>query len=626
MLTQFSPRPKRRVNKLVHIKTRIINNTMSRAATILSKSDQKKIFIIAAVQVSLSFLDLLGVLTIGLLGALAVTGIQTNATPSQWISVLEFIGISEYAFQTQALLLGILAVSLFVGRTIISIFFTRKILLFFSKRGAVLSEELISKVLNQPIVLIQSRSTQETLYSVTQGVEYITHNILATSLVLIADVSLLLVIGLSLFLVDPATALGSLLLFSLIGFLLYRLMHLRARKLGLAAAKLSIQSSNEIIEVLGSYRESMVRDRRSYYARQIGALRHQLAETAAEINFMPYISKYVIETSMILGGLLVAGSQFYFYDSSRAVTTLGIFLAAGSRITPAVLRIQQGALHIRESSGKAEPTLNLIESLSGVAGVSASRDSMDIEHLGFVSTIQVEGVSYKYPGSSLLALDSIDLTIPEGTKVAIVGTSGSGKSTLVDVMLGILPPTEGGILISGCPPLETISKWPGAIAYVPQSVSTTNKSIKENIGLGFPAEALSADLISMAIKTAYLEDFISASPLGVDAPVGERGSMLSGGQQQRLGIARAVFTNPRLIVLDEATSSLDGETEANINNALNELRSKVTLVVIAHRLSTVRDADLVVYLEAGRVVAKGTFEEIRVKVPNFDRQARLMGL
>jgi len=130
----------------------------------------------------------------------------------------------------------------------------------------------------------------------------------------------------------------------------------------------------------------------------------------------------------------------------------------------------------------------------------------------------------------------------------------------------------------------------------------------------------------MAIKTAYLEDFISASPLGVDAPVGERGSMLSGGQQQRLGIARAVFTNPRLIVLDEATSSLDGETEANINNALNELRGKVTLVVIAHRLSTVRDADLVVYLEAGRVVAKGTFEEIRVKVPNFDRQARLMGL
>lgn len=600
--------------------------TISRAIGILPKSDRRKILLIAIVQISLSFLDLLGVLMIGLLGALAVAGIQASSPESRWYPILDFLHISQFDFQTQAFLLGLLAVFLFVSRTLLSIFFTRKILLFFSRRGAGISEELISKVLNQPIVLIQSRSTQETLYAVTQGVEYITHNILATSLVLIADVSLLVVVGITLVFFDPLTAIASFLLFSLIGFLLYRLMHLRAKKLGLSAAKLSIESSNEIVEVLGSYRESVVRNRRYYYSQNIGVLRRQLAETAAEINFMPYISKYVIETAMILGGLLIASSQFFLYDASRAITTLGIFLAAGTRLTPAVLRIQQGALHIRESSGKAEPTLDLINSLSDVSVIGKTEDKLDTTHSEFDATIQIRNISYRYPGALTPTLDSINLTIPVGVTVAIVGASGSGKSTLVDVMLGILTPLEGEVLISNEAPLSAISKWPGAIAYVPQNVAITNKSIRENIAFGFPIESHLDELIGNAIEIARLEDLVVSSSLGLSAPVGERGSKISGGQRQRLGIARAMFTKPMLIVLDEATSSLDGETEANVTGALNKLRGRTTLVMIAHRLSTVRDADIVVYLENGRIAAVGTFDEVRAAVPNFDKQASLMGL
>jgi ABC-type multidrug transport system fused ATPase/permease subunit len=213
------------------------------------------------------------------------------------------------------------------------------------------------------------------LYALTLGVDFITLNILATAIILVADISLLVVMGIGLLVVDASTAIGSLILFSLIGYFLYRLMHIKIGDLGTKSAELSIMSNDEIVEVLGSYREAVVRNRRDYYSREIGRLRHELADTSAEINFMPYISKYVIESAMIVGGLLIAASQFFMHDSIRAVTTLSVFLAAGTRITPAVLRIQQGSLQIRGSAGRAGPTLDLIDSLGSAPLVENFDDS-----------------------------------------------------------------------------------------------------------------------------------------------------------------------------------------------------------------------------------------------------------
>jgi ABC-type multidrug transport system fused ATPase/permease subunit len=539
---------------------------------------------------------------------------------------LQFLRISNLTFQTQALVLGVIAVVLLIGRTLLSIFFTRRILFFFSRRGAKISADLISRLLSQSLLIIQAKTTQEILYSVTRGVELITLQVLATSVVLVSDVSLLFIMGVGLFVVDPTTAIGTSVVFAAIGFILYRLMHVRASALGKRSSQLNVRSNEKIVEVFSSYRESVVRNRRDYYAREIGKLRFNLADTLAEINFMPYISKYVIETSVVLGALLIGSAQFILQDATQAVATLAIFLAAGTRIAPAVLRLQQGSLQIRGCLGMASPTLDLIDALGNSPLVENVKDSVDITHEGFVSGIQIDSASFSYPEKNHPALTEVTLNIPAGSSVAIVGPSGAGKTTLIDILLGVLIPNEGSVLISGLPPQLAVAKWPGAVSYVPQDVLIVAGTIRENVALGYPSELATDELVMSALRVAHLEHFVEELPQGVDTQVGERGAKVSGGQRQRLGIARAMFTRPHLLVLDEATSSLDGETEANISEAIHALRGSTTVVMIAHRLSTVRNADLVVYLSKGKVITKGTFSEVRDAVPDFDRQAKLMGL
>jgi ABC-type multidrug transport system fused ATPase/permease subunit len=601
-------------------------STIGRSMGVLSRGDQRKLAFVAILQSLMAALDLLGVVAIGLLGALSVTGLQSHKPGSRVSSALHVLHISNSSFKSQVIILGTVALFLLVGRTMLSIFFTRRILFFLSRRGAKISANLVSRLLSQPLLTVQARTTQQTLYAVTIGVQFIVINVLATTIVLISDISLLLVMALGLFIVDPTTAIGTLLVFGLIGFSLHRLMNVRAGKLGIQNSILTIKGSEKIVEVFTSYRESVVRNRRDYYAREIGKIRFELADVTAEANFMPYISKYVLETSVVLGAMLIGAAQFILQDATHAVATLAIFLAAGTRIAPAVLRVQQGSISIRGGMGAATPTLDLVDALGDAPMIENVDDTVDVVHAGFASDVFIKNVSLTYPGKPGRAISDISLTIPAGASIAFVGPSGAGKTTIIDVLLGVLIPDEGSVTISGMPPLSAVAKWPGAVSYVPQDVVIAVGTIRENVALGYPAEAATNELVMSALQVAHLDQFALELPQGIDTQVGERGAQISGGQRQRLGIARAMFTRPHLLVLDEATSSLDGETEANISLAIHALRGSTTVVMIAHRLSTVRSADMVVYLSEGKVVATGSFEEVRKAVPDFDRQALLMGL
>jgi ABC-type multidrug transport system fused ATPase/permease subunit len=605
---------------------RLEKGPLSRAIRVLSRSDRRKIVGITILQVLMGGLDLLGVVAVGLLGALSVSGLQSNNPGDRVGAALKLMHIQDATFQTQALILGSSAVVLLVGRTILSIFFTRRILFFLSRRGAKISADLISRLLSQPLLLVQSRTTQETVYAVTTGVERIVLQVLATAVVWIADLSLLIIMIIGLLVVDPVTAIAIFLVFSLIAYFLYRFMHLRAGNLGIESSNLNIRSNEKIVEVFASYRESVVRNRRDYYAREIGKLRYSLANSSAEIGFLPYVSKYVIETTVVVAAVLIGAVQFTLQDASHAIATLAIFLAAGTRIAPAVLRLQQGSIYIKNGLGLSVPTFDLIDSLGDAPMVENVDDTVDAIHDGFVSEIVVDDITLTYPDKQAPAIADVSLTIPAGTSIAFVGPSGAGKTTMIDILLGVLNPDSGKVLISGLPPLLAVAKWPGAVSYVPQDVVISAGTIRENIALGYPIEEATDELVLGALKVAHLDGFVSDLPNGIDTQVGERGARISGGQRQRLGIARAMFTRPHLLVLDEATSSLDGETEANISDAIHALRGSTTVVIIAHRLSTIRNADRVVYLSKGKVLATGTFDEVRKAVPDFDLQAKIMGL
>ena len=605
---------------------RLRKSLLSRAIRVLSRADRRKIIAITVLQILMGGLDLLGVIAIGLLGALSVTGLQSSNPGSRVSAALKILHIQNATFQNQAFILGISAVVLLVGRTILSIFFTRRTLFFLSRRGAKISADLISRLLSQPLLIVQSRTTQETVYAVTTGVERIVLQVLATAVVWIADLALLAVMMVGLLVVDPITAISSFMVFLLVGYFLYKFMHVRAGNLGIENSTLSIKSNEKIVEVFASYRESVVRNRRDYYAREMGYLRYSLANTSAELAFLPYVSKYVIETTVVVGAVLIGAAQFLFQDASHAIATLAIFLAAGTRIAPAVLRLQQGTITIKSGLGVGSPTLDLIEALGDAPMTENIDDTVDVIHEGFISEIAIADVSLTYPNKIAPAIAQVSLTIPAGTSIAFVGPSGAGKTTMIDVLLGVLNPDSGSVLVSGLPPLLAVAKWPGAVSYVPQDVVIAAGTIRENIALGYPIKEATDELVMGALRVAHLDDFVASLPDGIDTQVGERGARISGGQRQRLGIARAMFTRPHLLVLDEATSSLDGETEASISDAIHALRGSTTVVVIAHRLSTVRNADKVVYLSNGKVLATGTFEEVRKAVPDFDHQAKIMGL
>jgi len=597
-----------------------------RALRILNSRDRFRIVVVMGIQIFLGLLDLLGVAVIGLLGALSLNGVQSRPPGDRVSAFLKFFGLFDEPFQTQAAVLGIAASIILVTRTLISIVLTRKVLFFLSRRGAVISSDLMKKLMSQPLVAIQQKTLYENLYAITAGVSSVTLGILGTAVVLVADISLLIIMAIGLLVVDPTMALSTVVFFTLIGFGLYKVMHQKAGRLGLKETELNIQSNEKISEVLSSYRESVVRNRRDYYAREIGVLRFKLADTLAELSFMPNVSKYVIESSVVLGALAISAAQFILQDAGRAVATLAIFLAAGTRIAPAVLRVQQGSMQIRRSLGAASSTLDLIESLRDVPTVEPSSDVIDVLHPGFIPEITVKDVFFSYPGATVPAIQNANLSIAPGSLIAIVGPSGAGKTTLIDLLLGVLDPDAGEVSISGMPASAISKTWPGSVSYVPQDVIIANGTIRSNITLGFPEESGTVEMIMDAIKISQLDSYLVNLPDKENSKVGDRGAGMSGGQRQRLGIARALFTKPKLLVLDEATSSLDGETEANVSAAIRTLKGDVTVILIAHRLSTVREADQVVYLEEGKILATGNFEEVRAAVPNFDRQASLMGL
>jgi len=602
------------------------NSVIARSVRILSSSDRKKIIAVVAIQISFGLLDLAGVALVGILGALAITGVQARGPGDRVSIVLEFLRLDDNTLQSQATLIGLLAATLLISKTFFSVIFIRKTIFFLSRRSAAISANLTSRVLAQPLVKVQSRSMQQTLYAVSSGVNSITMNVLGTTVAIISDTSLLVILAAGLFIVDPIVALSTFIVFAAIAYILYRLMQVRAVRLGEEQRFLEIESSEKTLEVLNSYREIVVRNRRSFYSRELGRIRYKLADVIAERAFMPNISKYVIEITVVLGSLGIAALQFAVNDAARAFAVLAVFMAASTRISPAILRLQQGAVSIRSSVGSAGPTLDLIEELEELSPGSEKVDDLNFEHIGFTGEIKLENISLTYPTKKIPAVKDISLHINQGQVVSFVGPSGAGKTTIIDVILGVLKPDSGDVQIQGHTPASAIKLWPGAIGYVPQDVMISNGTIRQNVCLGYSSNEIDEKDIWQALEVAQLAEFIRELPEGLDTPVGDRGAKLSGGQRQRLGIARAMFTKPKLLVLDEATSSLDGTTEASISEAVHNLKGGVTIVMIAHRLSTVKESDVIHYLAKGKLEMSGTFDELRRNIPEFDKQAQLMGL
>ena len=591
----------------------------------IEPKDRKKVSLATTAQIFLSILDLLGVALIGVIGALSINGIQSKKAGGRVEQLLEFLNLDNFSFQQQVAILGLLATLVLISKTLLSILISRRILNFLSSRGAIISRKILKKFLNQDLSEVNRYSQQEIIYASTTGVQNLTTGVIAATSNLLVDSSLLIVLFIGLAAVSPSLAATTLVTFLLIAAILNNLMRNKAFSIGSDEMRFSIESNEKIWEILNTYREATVRNTRDYYIEEISRIRLKVSNAIAQKIFLPYIGKYVMEVSMIVGALLITGIQFYFYDATAAITGLTLFMAATTRIAPAILRLQQGLVQIKNYLGNSAVTIELLQ-LSATFQSRREIDSTLNQLTEFRPEVVVEEINYRYENESDFEIRDLSLKISSGEHVAFVGPSGSGKTTLVDIILGVLRPVSGLVTISGIPPLEAFKSWPQLVSYVPQQTVISNRSLRENILLGLEDSSENDGKIEQALIKSGLENLINDLPDGLDTVLGDNGFKLSGGQRQRIGIARALFTDPLLLVMDEATSALDASTEDDITKTLRELKKKMTLITIAHRLSTVREADRVFYLNKGCVEAVGTFEEVRIKVPNFDKQANLMGL
>ena len=588
---------------------------------------------LVAVQFGLALLDFIGVILFGLVAALSASAVS-GEVPGQVSLVIQHAGLGEVDTITLAVVLAAIAGLLFITKSILSFLVMRRSYRFLATRQATISSRLVSLLLTRSILDVQRRPSQETAYALTYGANAATIGVLGSAVSLASEVALIIVIFAAMLVVDVGVAVFSAIFFAIVALLLHRLLANWAGRLGVALSDAEIASIASVQESLRTYREIVVTGRRGFYVRKFQELRWRAASVQADLQIMSQVSKYVFEIALIVGAAVLAVSQFWTKDVVAAVAVIAVFLASTSRIVPSLLRMQGALLTTRTSAGIATSTLELAKELmSPVEGRSMedqniirAQQALQGEHAGIQASVDLRGVSLSYPGALGLAVSDVSLHVPTGSSLALVGPTGAGKSTLVDLVLGVLTPDSGLVRIAGLPPSEATLQWPGALAYVPQDIAVIDGTVRSNVALGLPAEFIADDRIWEALDRAQLGDFLRGERDGIDTVVGEHGVRLSGGQRQRLGLARALYTRPKLLVLDEATSALDAETERAVSQALEELEGNVTLIIVAHRLATIRHCDQVAYLERGTLNAIGTFDEVRAAVPGFDRQAQLLGL
>lgn len=595
---------------------------------LVNKADKIKLLLVSFIQIFLSFFDLIGVAFVGLIGAVSVAAISSTKITGRTESVINFLGLQDFSSQSQVGILGLMSAVLLVVKTFTSLYLNRKVIFFLSRKGAVITANLTTSLFKKSYIDIKKQGSQNLIYSLTSGVSSMTTGVLASSVALIADFSLLVVLISGLFLVNTTMTIVLLSTLTTVATIMYLIIRNKNKRLAALGAKYSIDASSKIFEAVGSYREITLRGQRQYFADSIGKTRMLQANAGAQTSYLMNLNKYVLEVAVILITLLIAGIQFLLSNALRSVATLTLFFAAISRIAPAVFRIQQNLLTVKSSLGAAKPTLDLIYSLNLSINKEGSVELLELApttHEGFTSDINVSNLSFKYSRSEKFAVKDINLKLSSGMQVAIVGPSGAGKSTLVDLLLGLHHPTSGDVEISGINAIDAIERWPGAVAYVPQEIHLVSGLISDNILLGFTKSKANLDSALKAMKMAELNEYLENNTI-MEINIGDEGGKLSGGQRQRIGIARALLTNPKILVLDEATSSLDAQTEDNVTSTINKIRQSSLVVIVAHRLATVRRADLVIYMEDGEVKAQGSFEQVRKLIPNFDVQAELMGL
>lgn len=495
----------------------------------------------------------------------------------------------------------------------------------FASHEVAIGDRLFASYLASPWEDRLKKNSGELIRMVDVGVGITVSGILIPAMTLFGEFGTLLAVIVVLFIAEPLIAVVTLAYLGMVAFLLAQVISPRSVNAGRENRHWSGRTVIMLTEAMNALKELTLAGRAGDVQASVHATRTRSSAARAKSILLAQIPRYVLEAALIVGFALVGGVGLATGGNTGAVSAIGLFAVAGFRLVPSLTRLQAVQSQANSSASFAKQVMHDIA--AGDKLLADRAKDRPQRQLGPGKTdIVLHDVSFRYPNAESPALANVNMRIPAGAHVALVGSSGAGKSTLVDILLGLLTPSSGYVEVAGQNMDFVLDDWRKRIGYVPQEVSLFDATVGQNVALTWNPENVVPEKVEAALRRAQLLDTVLGREGGIDAVVAERGLALSGGQRQRLGIARALYNEPNVLVMDEATSALDTSTEAAVTQAIRELHGEVTVITVAHRLSTIRDADVVFFMRDGQVVAHGSFEEVVDRVPDFAVQAALAGL
>lgn len=564
----------------------------------------------------LAALDMVGV--IAMLPMMQyVTNQPLDSGAVGWVSDL----LGDPSPRTLVLSLALLIFGTFVIKDVASLLVKRWQLRFMATQNVSISAGLLEGYLTAPYWWHLRQNTGDKLWTIQGAVAMGYAGGLTSALGALTELLTIVFIFGSLLVISPTIALAAAFYFGIAAFLVQRMIRPRILAAGERTREASQAMSKSSLQSLTAVKEIRLRGAHQQFVDEFREKSQDGAEAGVRAAILTALPSYFLEITFVLGIGILAAIATTGASAQEGLVLLGLFVAAGTRVLPSSVRLISALSGVRYARGPLEHLIQVSRQMRLHRADEIARVITDRIPAG---DIAVRDLKFAYPDRpDVDVLAGVELDIPFGTSMAVIGMSGAGKSTLVDLLLGLHLPRQGSIFAGGTSIFDNLPGWQKRVAVVPQEVTLLDTSIRQNIAFD---EDLDPVRLAQAVERAQLNDLIADLPEGLDTLAGERGMRLSGGQRQRIGIARALYRDPSLLVLDEATSALDNQTERSITETIEGLHGSITVVVVAHRLSTVRHCDRLVFMENGRVASTGTFEEVRRANSTFARLVNLGSL
>ena len=563
-------------------------------------------------------LSVLDIVSLGLL-AVVLPGMISNKP-----TTIPVLGVTISEVGQYTVILAIIAGAI-VLKSLLNMLVVRIGTRRFANHEVAIGDKLFAAYMSTPWVERLRMNSADIVRSVDAGVNTTVYGVLIPASSLAGEIVSTAAVLLVLTIAQPSTAALTIVYLGLIALFLSRVITRKAVLHGRRNREYSFYTSRLITEAVATLKEITLRGATAGIGQAVHGNRLEASRSRATLSFLSVVPRYILESALIVGFILVGGMGWITGGQTGAVSAIALFAVAGFRIVPSLTRFQSILSQMHSNASFAELVLDEIAKAEQ-RKIEITPDDTAVLPPASERDITLNEVSFSFPDADAPALDRVSMNIPAGSHVAIVGASGAGKSTLVDILLGLLIPTSGTITVGQQPLTSVLNAWRASIGYVPQEVALFDASIAQNVALSWDPAHVEPARVVTALDRAQLSSMVDAREGGVEAPIGERGMALSGGQRQRLGIARALYPDPGVLVMDEATSALDTATEAAVTQAIKALVGHLTVITVAHRLATIRHADIVFFFKDGRLEASGTFQEVVNAVPDFAAQAALAGL